>query len=60
MSEWVTVARAEEVVPGERRVTEVDDAQVVDQCDRFLRDQFLHDRDQGYATYRFLLLDALY
>jgi len=55
MSEWVTVARAEEVVPGERRVTEVDDAQVVDQRDRFLR-----DRDQGYATYRFLLLDALY
>ena len=28
MSEWVTVARAEEVAPGERRVTEVDDAQI--------------------------------
>ena len=55
MSEWITVARAEKLAPDERLVIKVDDAQVVDQ-----RDQFLHDRNQGYATYRFLLLDALY
>ena len=55
MSEWITVARAEELTPDERRVIEVDDTQVVDQRDRFLR-----DHDQGYATDRFLLLDALY
>ena len=28
MSEWITVARAEELAPGERRVIEVDDAQI--------------------------------
>ena len=28
MSEWITVARAEELAPGERRVTEVDDTQI--------------------------------
>ncbi len=28
MSEWITVARAEELAPGERRITEVDDAQI--------------------------------
>lgn len=55
MNEWTTVARAEEIAPDERRVIEVEDTQVVDQRGRFLR-----DHDQGYATYRFLLLDALY
>ncbi|MFT7227488.1 MAG: hypothetical protein ACI8PW_000062 [Methylophilaceae bacterium] len=50
MSEWITVARTEEITPDERLVKKVDDAQVVDQ----------RDRNQGYATYRFLLLDALY
>ncbi len=29
MSEWVTVARAEEIAPGERRVIDVDDTQIV-------------------------------
>ena len=28
MSEWITVARVEELAPGERRVTEVDDVQI--------------------------------
>ena len=29
MNEWVTVARVEELVPGERRVVGVDDTQIV-------------------------------
>jgi hypothetical protein len=28
MSEWITVARAAEIEPGKRRITEVDDAQI--------------------------------
>ena len=28
MSEWITVARAEDLAPGERRVIDVDDTQI--------------------------------
>ena len=29
MNEWITVARTEEVGPGERRVIDVDDTQII-------------------------------